>query len=64
MSKWETFSFPKVSGYTNPLNHSKSWVADGQMSIHLQLYTEKQMQSKKNSQFQELTVVKEHERAM
>ena len=40
---WGTFSFPKGSGYTNPLNHLKYCVADGQMSILLQLYTENQM---------------------
>ncbi len=60
----ETFSFPKDSGYTNPVNHLNSCVADGQISILLQLITEKQMHLKKNSQFQELILVTKRERAM
>ena len=59
-----TFSFPKGSGYTNSLNHLKSCVADVQMFILLQRYTEKQMHLKKYSQFQELILVTERERAM
>ena len=58
------FKFPKGSGYTNPLNHLRSCLANGNHTNLMEIYEQKKKEKLRNSSFVSVKVYNEWEKAM